>query len=63
METCAVEQAIKEAKRFVARAELYLADPPEYQWSGSMKSGALRRSSMDLTRALADMRQNRKGGV
>ena len=63
MEICAVKQAVEEAKRFIARAEAFLADPPEYQGSGSMKSGALRRSSMDLTRALADMRQNRKGGA
>lgn len=60
-----IKRAQAEAKRFFecADAVLHFAvksfpDHPEYEWVESGKrSGALRRASMDLTRALAEMRK------
>ena len=56
--------AVSEAKRFIARAEL-LPDPIPYESHGHkfvndnfpVQQGAIRRSSLDLTRALADLRR------
>lgn len=49
--------AIKEAKEFIKRADAVL-DCNEQSYIGSnSKSGALRRQSMELTRALSDMRK------
>lgn len=57
--------AIAEAERFLARAKS-LPDPVErnYMKGGTylddnfpVQQGAIRRSSMDLTRALADLRR------
>lgn len=50
--------AVAEAKRFVERAKAYEADPPQYEFGGSKVGSAVRRASMDLTRALADLRKN-----
>lgn len=53
-----VEVAMQEAREFLSRAEQFittLGDRP-YNLTGSRESGALRRKSMDLTRALANMR-------
>ena len=60
--------AIAEADRFIRRAEALRDEhlqanndrraikPTEHIWSGK-STGAVRRSSMDLTRALADLRK------
>lgn len=60
-----IRAAIAEAKRFVTAAEDLLArehtdsgQPHRiYPLSGSKASGATRRASLDLTRALAEMRK------
>lgn len=56
-----VEIAVEEAKRFLAKAEDYLDRAKIDEWvrrDGYCKeSGAVKRASMDLTRALADMRR------
>lgn len=66
-----VEVAVAEAERFIARAKALLDSTPEtYQpesrdykaesWDGGgmpKLSGATRRASMDLTRALAHLRR------
>lgn len=51
--------AVAEAKRFIERAES-LVEKSDNKWlSGCPKeSGATRRASMDLTRALAEMRRS-----
>ena len=62
-----IEAALAEAKRFEARANEMLRlmqeyedkkghTPPESGW-WPMESGALKRASLDLTRALAKMRR------
>ena len=56
--------AVAEAKRFIERAKV-LPDPFPYTSGGHTftsdnfprESGAIRRASMDLTRALADLRR------
>ncbi len=53
--------AKEEARRFVTAANdrlKELDDGSSYHFIGSPKSGALRRRSMDLTRALSAMRQS-----
>ena len=61
-----VEAAMAEAKRFLVRAKEYVATTEHcrlHDGSGSYEaprkneSGAVRRASLDLTRALADMRK------
>lgn len=60
-----VQHAIYEAKRFIERAEahLFLRQPhlsiPGIIVDDPKASSAMKRSSMDLSRALADLRQNR----
>ena len=52
----------KEAERFLQLADKALEEnhtAANYLHTSAKTSGALRRSSMDLTRALADLRQNR----
>lgn len=58
MKTDDIETAISEAKRFIVRAERALNDlnTVEYAWNGTPATAACKRASMDLTRALADMR-------
>ena len=59
-----LEIAVSEAKRFIERASA-LPEPVPYEVNGHTfinnnfprESGAIRRSSMDLTRALADLRR------
>ena len=56
--------AIAEAERFIERAKA-LPEPHKYESSGYIytnnyfpkEQGAIRRASMDLTRALADLRR------
>lgn len=54
-----IEEAVREAHRFIKRAEELLsatsADQGLYDFP--VESGATRRASMDLTRALAAMRK------
>ena len=60
-----IHATIKEAERFIASAKLALKDQADFIHDGrkitylvaGKKSGALRRASLDLTRALADMRK------
>ena len=55
----AVTEAITEAKRFLKRAHEYekvMADR-RVEWEHPIECGALRRASLDLTRALARMRK------
>jgi len=59
MRTSALDEAIAEARRFLERAsavkEALRAD--RFLNNHPKETGALRRSSMDLTRALADLRR------
>ncbi len=59
MEIEKVEQAIREARRFIDKANLALqrVGKSKYFYCGK-ETAACRRSSMDLTRALADLRRS-----
>jgi hypothetical protein len=53
-----IKEAVLEAKRFLYRAEDWLALDNQYKCiSGTKEGGALRRASLDLTRALTKMRK------
>lgn len=60
-----VQRAIDEAKRFIERAEHHLSmrqprwSIPDVVIDDPKASSAMKRSSMDLSRALADLRQGR----
>ena len=60
-----VLRAIDEAKRFIERAKCHLDKRSPLKLDSSIilddpkASGAMKRSSMDLTRVLADLRQGR----
>ena len=50
-----IKEAVKQAREFIRRADATLKVD---EWvTGSRESGALRRQSMELTRALAAMRK------
>ena len=53
--------AIFEAKRFIEKAKLAMkqAEDADVPLDPSREAGACRRASMDLTRALAEMRRTR----
>jgi len=56
-----IEKAYDEAAEFMNRVEELREDPQEGRMSlltGSKKTGAIMRQSMELTRALADMRRS-----
>lgn len=59
----AVRKAVAEARRFIAKAEEVLAKDFQPNMGdddllyASAETGAVRRASMDLTRALAEMRK------
>lgn len=57
MNSKTVKIAAAEAKRFLKAVRAYEENPPYYDFVGNKETGALRRASMDLTRALADMRR------
>ena len=60
MNTTNINAAIKEAQEFIKRAKVAVAEHEasgQYGMWGSKATGALKRSSMDLTRALAEMRK------
>lgn len=56
-----IENTIFEAKKFIARAEKAKAELELFGWQnymiGTSKSGSLKRQSMELTRALVDLRK------
>lgn len=55
-----VKLAQQLAHQFIARAVAYekrVKDDPTYTLCGTAEGGALRRTSMDLTRALTQMRK------
>ena len=53
-----VEEAIYEARRFIDKAELALAKMNSKKWfCWSKETAACKRSSLDLTRALAELRK------
>jgi len=55
-----IKKAIAEAQEFIKRGRAVMEDNKQYDTYGissSALSGALRRQSMELTRALADMRK------
>ncbi|MDR3436471.1 hypothetical protein [Telmatospirillum sp.] len=59
MDKTSLTKAVQEAIRFLNAAQAVneeLGDHPNYV-VGTRRSGALRRSSLDLTRALADLRK------
>ncbi len=47
--------AVAEAQRFIERAKVAIAEQPTCV--GTKAGGAVRRASLDLTRALAEMRR------
>lgn len=54
-----VYRAVAEAKRFLKAAEAHkLRFGTTGDMRGTRESGSLRRASLDLTRALADMRRS-----
>ena len=55
----AVKRALNEAKRFQMAAVRYVQKDKEDSFAqyGCKESGALKRASMDLTRALAELRK------
>lgn len=60
MKDAAIFNAVREAKRFLKTADAYhkrrsLGDT--FDWQGTKESAAMRRASLDLTRALAEMRK------
>ena len=55
-----VKAAVAEARRFIETAKAWerrLGDDDAIGWSASREGGSVKRASMDLTRALADMRK------
>jgi hypothetical protein len=57
-----IRVAVGEARRFIAWAKVLLdsRSPDDGPWDGDSQprlQGSVRRASMDLTRALADMRR------
>ena len=54
-----IEKAIKEARRFIETAEVARKelDANHMYFVGSKLTAAVKRASMDLTRALAEMRK------
>lgn len=55
-----LQEAIAEAERFLAKAKAVKQADFEYSFpanGASVRTGAVRRASMDLTRALARMRK------
>lgn len=55
-----IDAAVAEAKRFIAKADALKARRKKadlYDFQPCKESGAVRRASIDLTRALADLRR------
>lgn len=61
MDTKRILDAVVEAQNFIDRARVLIeARKTEPDWLHPKQSGAVRRASMDLTRALAEMRRRSK---
>ena len=59
----AIRKAENEARRFIAAANKAverIKSESTVAWSGCKETGACRRASLDLTRALADMRSRER---
>lgn len=57
-----LDKSIYEAERFIQRAMAFKAmymDKPYWRITGCKESAAVRRTSLDLTQVLADLRQGR----
>lgn len=52
-----LQTAMFEARRFYEKAKQLEKDSAETYFTGSALSGSVKRASMDLTRALADLRK------
>jgi hypothetical protein len=52
-----IVQAVVEANKFIRRAEAVMKLEDNEPYSSPRETGALRRQSMELTRALADLRK------
>jgi hypothetical protein len=57
-----IREAVKDAREFIARADVLLKDADAMRYlsvgcGGYALSGAIRRQSMELTRALAELRK------
>jgi len=50
--------AIQEAERFLERARVTQSVDTGHYWETPKENGSVRRASMDLTRALADLRRS-----
>jgi hypothetical protein len=61
MDAAKLKAAEAEAKRFLSRCADYrkAAGESDGAWEHPRESGAVKRASMDLTRALADLRKPR----
>lgn len=59
MTQAGVLKALQVAKRFQKEVNLLLEGPMDWNIVGTKTSGSVRRASMDLTRALAEMRKGR----
>ena len=57
MNATTLDAAIREAQRFLDRAVIVKSDQSALKFYGGAKTAALRRASMDLTRALAELRK------
>lgn len=56
----ALEQAVAEARRFIDRAEnCKFANYSPSEIEGGSTAAAMKRASLDLTRALAELRRSR----
>lgn len=60
MKNDSIDAAVAEAERFIVRAKALKArrkkDEWLSEWQGCKESGALRRASLDLSRALTNLR-------
>jgi len=52
-----LERAMIETKRFYKAAQKLSKENKDTYFTGTASSGAVKRASMDLTRALADLRK------
>lgn len=57
MDIVKIKEAKKEALRFIERVDALIKANAENPWTNPKEHGAVRRSSMDLTRSLAEMRK------
>ena len=59
MDICAIDKAMKEAERFLDRAEAVRQKvmKDKYAFMGCKETAACKRASMDLSRSLAEIRK------